>query len=145
MLAAVLIVGGAAFYNLYVSRSIMVAADYSLEPASWARVGKTIPEGKPFVALTGDYGMRLNYYGWRIPAAQWPSSPDLKLFALGGNDPINVLQVFKEITAGKDYFLVTAYSELDAQPELKDLLYNHHQLYHEGGGFTIFDLNESTE
>ncbi len=133
----------AAFYGLYVSRSILYAADYSLEPASWARVGKALPEGSRFVALTADYGMRLNYYGWRSPTRQWPSTADLRLFSLGGSDPLQYEELFQEITSGNDYFLVTAYSELDAQPQLKDLLYNTHPVTIEGNGYTIFDLNKT--
>lgn len=130
----------ASFYGVYVARSILVAASYELEPASWRRVGEAIPAGKPFVALTADYGMRLNYYGWRQASDYWPSSADLNLFALSGNDAIEYDQRFEEITAGKDYFLVTALSEFEAQPRLKEILITNYPVSVEGSGFIVFDL-----
>lgn len=127
-------------YSLWVARSVLYAASYTLEPASWARVGAAIPEGHSFVALTADYGMRLRYYGWRNMSASWPSSGDLRLLSLRGDQLLNTQAYFDEVTAGKDYFLVTAFSELEAQPELKAILYDHYPLYAEGNGFVVFDL-----
>ncbi|MEJ5200833.1 MAG: glycosyltransferase family 39 protein [Anaerolineales bacterium] len=141
-LLAVLTFVFAGFYGLYVSRSILYAANYALEPASWQRVGQAIPEEASFVALTADYGLRLNYYGWRSTSAFWPSSADLKLFSLSGNDPMSYEKYFKEVTAGRRFFLVTAFSELDAQPELKQIL-DRYPLYAEGNGFLIYDLTQA--
>lgn len=141
-LAGLVILLFSSFYGLYVSRSILVASNYALEPASWRRVGEALPENKSFIALTADYGMRLNYYGWRVASDYWPSTADLKLFSLGGNDPLVYEKYFDEVTAGKDYFLVTALSELEIQSQLKELLYNHFPVYYEGNGFIIFDLTK---
>jgi Dolichyl-phosphate-mannose-protein mannosyltransferase len=131
----------ASAYALWTARSVIYVQDYALEPASWARVGEDIPEGHPFIALTADYGMRLRYYGWRSSGAAWPSSSDLNLFALAGNDPVAVEDYFAEATQGKDFFVVTALSELDGQPALKDIL-DGYPLYVEGNGYLIFDLRE---
>lgn len=130
----------ASFYGAYVARSMMVAGSYELEPASWRRVGEAIPAGKPFVALTADYGMRLNYYGWRQASDYWPSSADLNLFSLSGNEAMDYERRFDEITAGKDYFLVTALSEFEAQPRLKEILTTKYPVAVEGSGFIVFDL-----
>ncbi|MCC6146326.1 MAG: glycosyltransferase family 39 protein [Anaerolineaceae bacterium] len=134
------VVAFASFYGIYVSRSSLVAASYEMEPASWRRVGEAIPAGKPFVALTADYGMRLNYYGWRQASDYWPSSADLNLFALSGNDPLEYDRRFAEMTAGKDYFLVTALSEFEAQPRLKEILTKSYPVSTNGSGFIVFDL-----
>jgi len=141
-LAAALMFGFASFYGLYVSRSILYASNFALEPVSWRRVGEAIPEGASFVALTADYGLRLNYYGWRSTSAFWPSSADLRLFSLSGNHSISYEQYFEEITAGKQFFLVTAFSELEAQPQLKQLL-DRYPIYAEGSGFLIYDLTRT--
>ena len=141
-LAATLMFGFASFYGLYVSRSILYASNFALEPVSWRRVGEAIPEGASFVALTADYGLRLNYYGWRSTSAFWPSSADLRLFSLSGNHSISYEQYFEEITAGKQFFLVTAFSELEAQPQLKQLL-DRYPVYAEGSGFLIYDLTRT--
>jgi 4-amino-4-deoxy-L-arabinose transferase-like glycosyltransferase len=139
-LAAALILIFASFYSIYVSRSILYAANYSLEPASWKRVGDAIPEDSKFIALTTDYGKRLGYYGWRYPTIEWPSTGDLRLSSLSGNDPLDYDKYFENITAGMDYFLVTAYPQLDAQPQLKEILTDQYPVYSEGNGFIIYDL-----
>ena len=125
-------------YNLWVSRSILYASDYSLEPVSWQKVGNTIPEGGSVIALTGDSGMRLRYYGWR-KADIWPADVDLKLRDLAGAQETNFDQLFQQYAEGKDYFLVTALSQLDNQPELKEFLYGHYS-YDQGNGFVLFHL-----
>jgi len=141
-IAAIGVVLFASVYGLYVSRSIMYAHDYAAEPIAWKNVGDAIPPNSPFIALTSDYGMRLRYYGWRIMSASWPNSADLNLFALAGNDPLNYKTYFEEQTEGMDFFLVTAFNELDAQPELRELLNENYELYSEGDGYKIYDLQD---
>jgi 4-amino-4-deoxy-L-arabinose transferase-like glycosyltransferase len=132
----------ASAYALWTARSVIYVQDFSLEPASWQRVGEDIPAGHPFIALTADYGMRLRYYGWRSMSAAWPSGADLNLFSLAGNDAMNVESYFNEAIQGKDFFVVTALGELDAQPALKELLYDGYPLLVEGNGYLIFDLRK---
>ena len=38
----------ASFYSLYVSRSNLIATDYTNEPASWRKVGEAVPQGAQF-------------------------------------------------------------------------------------------------
>jgi hypothetical protein len=128
-------------YSLWVGRSKIYVATYTNEPASWRKVAAAIPTGKTFVSLTSDYDMRLRYYGWTMSAFTWPSSADLKLFSIHGNKPIDYETYFKENTSGKDYFLVTALSEFDAQPQLKDILTERYPVFVQGNGFTIYDLD----
>jgi hypothetical protein len=107
-------------------------------------VGEAIPQGSRFIALTADYGMRLRYYGWRNENASWPSQGDLKLFSIAGHDnPDDYEKYFQDMTAGNDYFLVTAFGELDAQPQLREILERYPVLV-DGNGFKIYDLREST-
>jgi len=129
-------------YYLYVTRSQMYASNFKNEAVAWKRVGEAIPQGSTFVALTNDYGMRLRYFGWRTPTAYWPSTADLNLSTISGNGPMQYADYFKEITTGKDYFLVTAYGELDAQPQLKELLTTRYPIYKEGDGYTLYDLTK---
>lgn len=127
-------------YSLWVARSILYAADHHNDPVSWRRVGDDLPENSRFVALTGDYGMRLRYYGWRIPSAFWPSGADLSLSALAGRDEMEFLPHFEQVTRGMDYFLVTALGEFEAQPDLKQHLTQNYPQYLEGSGYFIYDL-----
>jgi len=130
------------FYSLWVARSILYANDYRTEPISWRQVGDAIPADGKFVGLTADYGMRLRYYGWRIMAEGWPSSIDLSLFTLAGNPGMDADTYFEEITQGMDYFLVTAFSELDAQTVLKAKLQGQYPVYSEGDGYILYDLRK---
>lgn len=139
-LAALGVVLAAAGYALFVARSTLVAKNYPYEPESWRRVGEAIPPGSSVVALTADYGMRLRYYGWRSIAASWPAGADLKLFSMAGSEAGDPLDTFASLTEGRQYFLVTAFSELDAQPELKQILTEHYPVFAEGNGFVVYDL-----
>lgn len=130
----------ASFYSLYVARSVLKAAEYTIEPASWRKVGEAIPQGSAFIALTPDYGMRLRYYGWRAMSAAWPTTGDQNLSSLRGEEGMNTEDYFKEVTAGKDYFLVASLVDFEAQAELKEILTTRYPLYVEGNGFMVYDL-----
>jgi 4-amino-4-deoxy-L-arabinose transferase-like glycosyltransferase len=139
--AAALILAFAAFYGLYVGRSVLYASDYRNEPKAWEKIGAAIPADKTFVALTADYGMRLRYYGWRTMSAGWPTSSDERLFALAGKGGIDDYQsYFKNFIQGKDLFVILAFNEFDNQPQLKDQLTRGYAVYAQGDGYLIFDL-----
>lgn len=127
-------------YNLYVSRSVLLSRDYRAEPAAWQQIADAIPEGNSFVDLSSDYGMRLRYFGWRIAKLEWPTAADLNLLSLAGRDDLNTETYFEEKTTGADYFLITAFQELDSQPDLKSLLQETYPLVTSGDGYLIYDL-----
>jgi len=141
-LMAVVVFLFSAGYDLYVARSVMYASNFKNEAVAWKRVGQAIPEGSHFMVLTDDYGMRLRYFGWRTPTAYWPSMADLNLSALIGNAPMQYADYFKQATVGKDYFLVTAFGELDSQPQLKELLTTRYPIYKQGDGYILYDLTK---
>jgi 4-amino-4-deoxy-L-arabinose transferase-like glycosyltransferase len=141
-LLAVVVFLCSAGYCLYVARSVLYASNFKGEAVAWKRVGQAIPQGSPFVGLTNDYGMRLRYFGWRTPTAYWPSSADQNLSAISGNGPMQYADYFKEITAGKEYFLVTAFAELDAQPQLKALFTTRYPIAKQGDGYVLYDLTK---
>ena len=129
-----------AFYSLWVSRSILYASDYGNEPEAWRRVGEAVPQGSKLVGLTADYGMRLRYFGWRAVSSAWPSGIDNKLFALAGSGKADFKSEFDTLAGGMDYFLVTAFNELDAQPQLGSYLKNNYPVYRKGDGYILYDL-----
>lgn len=141
-LMAVVVFLFSAGYDLYVARSVMYASNFKNEAVAWKRVGQAIPEENHLVAMTDDYGMRLRYFGWRTPTVYWPSMADLNLSALSGNAPMQYANYFKQATAGKDYFLVTAFGELDSQPQLKELLTTRYPIYKQGDGYILYDLTK---
>jgi hypothetical protein len=52
---------------------------------------------------------------------------------------------FQQAVQGKDYFLITQFSELETEPELKTLLADHYLVYKEGDGYLIYDLRAKTK
>ncbi len=114
------------------------------DPIAWKGVGQAIPPNSPFIALTGDYGYRLMYYGWREPAVIWPGEDTLDMQQAHGNSPLDYPSYFASETHGMDYFLVTAFSTLDQQPQLKAILYGHYPIYKQGDGYILFDLKHPT-
>lgn len=142
--AAALIVGFGAFYGAYVAVGMLRASDERAEPASWARAGAAIPEDARLIGLTGDYGMRLNYYGLRRLDMSWQSSGDERLFQAAGRDTSDFEARFDALTAEIDYFFISSLGELAAQPELAARL-NAYPLAAEGNGFLLYDLRQKEE
>lgn len=132
----------ASFYSLYVSRSNLIATDYTNEPASWRKVGEAVPQGASFIALTPDYGMRLRYYGWRAMSSAWPTTGDQALLSLRGDEKLDFPAYFSEATAGKDFFLIASLVDFESQSDLKEHLTSRYPLYMEGNGFFIYDLRQ---
>jgi 4-amino-4-deoxy-L-arabinose transferase-like glycosyltransferase len=124
-------------YQSWVARSVLVAEDFRHEPAFWAEVGRAIPADAGVVGLTQDYGYRLMLFGWR-KVALWPYSTDL---AEVRNEDRDLATRFPEITAEKDYFLVTAFGQLEKQPRLKELL-EQYPVAVEGDGYMLYDLKK---
>lgn len=142
--ATAVIFGAASFYGGYVAVGKLRSTDYALEPPSWARAGAAIPADGRVIGLTGDYGMRLNYYGWRRLDENWPTAGDERLFQLAGRGAADMDALFDALTAETDYFFVSALGELAAQPGLADRLAAC-KILKEGNGFAIYDLREAVE
>lgn len=122
-------------YQSWVARSVLVAEDFRHEPAFWESVSQSIPADADTIALTQDYGYRLMLWGWR-KVTLWPLSTDL---AAARNADRDVAARFDELTADKEYFLVTAFNQLDKQPDLKKIL-DGYPVAAEGNGFVLYDL-----
>ena len=122
-------------YQAYAARSVLVAESFRHEPAFWNEVGEAFPSDAKVIALTQDYGYRLMLYGWR-KVDLWPLATELS--ATRNPDKDNAAQ-FSELTDGKDYFLVTAFGQLEKQPGLKKIL-DTYPIAFEGEGFILYDL-----
>jgi 4-amino-4-deoxy-L-arabinose transferase-like glycosyltransferase len=122
----------------YAAGRQILDSDYRNEPSFWAEIGDKLGHGSGVIGLTQDYGYRLAYWGWQGSAA-WFTSGDIGLRYLAGQD-VNVMENFTEDTAGKRYFVVTMFGELDNQPVVKDLLYTHYPVFAQTDEYVIFDL-----
>ena len=120
----------------------LFAQDFRPEVIGWEKMGRELPRNAKIIGLTHDYSARLAYYGWTAVRA-WPYSVDMQMHDMGGGnsnleDPV-WRQTFLERAADQDYFLVTLFAELDAQPILKSILYENYP-FREGDGYILFDL-----
>ena len=135
-LTAIVLIGIA--IPAWYTRDQIVQANYYNEPSFWAEIGDKLGHAGGVVALTQDYGYRLAYWGWQ-GAENWFTSADIGVRYLAGQNP-DMLQTFQNDTAGKKYFLVTMFGELDNQPVVKDLLYKNYPIYAQTDEYVIFDL-----
>jgi 4-amino-4-deoxy-L-arabinose transferase-like glycosyltransferase len=134
--AFVALIVGVIGYQSWVSRSVLIAEDFRHEPEYWKNIGDAIPPEAKVIGLTQDYGYRLLYFGYR-KVSLWPLSTQLA--EVRHEDNPDFTNRFDELTADRDYFLVTASSQLDKQPGLKDLL-SQYPIAKEGDGFILYDL-----
>jgi hypothetical protein len=131
-------------YYAWVSRSVLVAQDWSKEPIPWQKMGEQLPRDGAIIGLVHDYGNRLKYYGWRTVEGFWPASADFGLSEAAGEQKISgdFKEYFKTQTSGMSYFLVTLFADLDAQPTLKAALAQY-PVAQEGDGYVLYDLRIS--
>jgi 4-amino-4-deoxy-L-arabinose transferase-like glycosyltransferase len=116
----------------------LYAEDYRDEPVYWQTIASYLPGDGKIVALTQDYGYRLMYYGWR-KVVLWPNRGEQGVNQLRGSSK-EFQQYFAKRTAGKSYFLITAFKQFEDQPDLKEHLYANFPVLAEGPGYIIFDL-----
>jgi hypothetical protein len=113
---------------------------YAHEPAYWLKLGDELRNKGSVVALTHDYGYRIGYWGWE-PVENLMTSGDFNVRIMAGAT-FDERALFAQVTKGKDFFLVTLLGELDHQPVVKDILYNHYTMIDQGDGYVLFDLHK---
>ena len=64
-------------------RNTLKSVDYRPQATMWAEIGNQLGHASGVVALTQDYGQRLNYWGWQN-AEIWPNSGDIDYHELRG-------------------------------------------------------------
>jgi 4-amino-4-deoxy-L-arabinose transferase-like glycosyltransferase len=112
--------------------------DYRHEPAYWYKIGQLLPTDGKILALTQDYGYRINFYGWR-KVILWRPVGEQELAEMRGEGK-EFEEAFSNKIAGADYFLITAFNQLEKQPELQETLYNNYPTIADEKGYLIFDL-----
>ena len=126
------------FINVWSVRNQMKDVDYRPQAAMFSELGDKLDDEK-IVALTQDYGARLEYWSL-ISTFTWPYVGDLTYVNLRGDD-FSFDALFEEQSSKKDFFLVTDFDELDRQPQLKERL-SAFPVYMQGDGFVIYDLRD---
>jgi len=125
-------------FPAWVSISGFKKDNYRSEPAYWQAIAAQLPVDGKIIALTQDYGYRLEYYGWRR-VRLWPNNGEQNLASLRGVSK-KFEDQFVKLTADKSYFLITAFAQLNDQPILKQYLADHYPLSAKGDGYLIYDL-----
>lgn len=112
--------------------------DYRGEPQLWQMLGEKLGHDSSVLAITQDYGYRLEYWGWLTPQ-NWMNSGDFMVRELAGQE-FDREKLFREQVEGKDYFLVTSFGEFDSQVEFKQLMVNTFPILEDTSEYIIFDL-----
>ena len=119
-------------------RNQMKAVDYRPQAAMWAEIGDQFEDNARVVALTQDYGSRLEYWGWQ-ESANWPYLGDAGYVNIRGGT-FTFDDLFDRYASKMSFFLVTDFEEFDRQPELKERLFTFYPVSSQGDGYLIFDL-----
>jgi len=120
-------------------RNQMKAVDYRPEAALWAEIGDLLADER-VVALTQDYGSRLEYWGWKT-VATWPYVGDMNYADVRGGT-FSFDELFNEYASKRDFFLVTDLDELDHQLGLKERLFSSYSILTQEDDYLIFDLRD---
>jgi 4-amino-4-deoxy-L-arabinose transferase-like glycosyltransferase len=128
----------AVVFPAWVSITTFTSEDHRNEPAYWQKIGSLLPTDGKILALTQDYGYRLLYYGWR-KVTLWQTSGEQGLADLRGKEK-DFEASFTNKIEGKDYFVITAFNQLNSQPKLKEFLSTNYPILADGNGYLIYDL-----
>ncbi len=144
-LSNLVIIGVLAYYlamNAWDVRVSLARNNYRNEVTFWQKMAEKFSPNDSLIGITQDYGYRLNYWGWR-DIENWMATYDFSLRELAGQE-FDMKAYFEEQIQGKDYFLVTNLSELDNQPEIKQILFDNYSIQEQTGDYIIFDLHQKT-
>ena len=126
------------FIHVWGVRNQMKDVDYRPQAAMFSSLGETLRAEK-IVALTQDYGARLEYWGL-ISTFTWPYIGDETYVNARGGE-ISFDDLFAEQSSKKDFFLITDFEEFNRQPLLRERL-TVYPVYMQGDGFVIYDLRD---
>ena len=131
------------FSVLWDVRNQMKTVDYRSQARMWTEIGEQFDDEERVVALTEDYGARLEYWGWRR-FSNWPHTGDTG-FANIRSGVFTFDDLFNRYSSKMSYFLVTDFDEFNRQQQLKERLFNFYPVSSEGDGYLIFDLKNPTQ
>jgi len=126
-------------FGMREARGRLAAHDFRAEVGYWEYLGELVGHSSNIVALSHDYGYRLEYYGWTLTRS-WPGQADFRLAELQGSTPETSNDWIAGQLGGASYFLTTVLGELEGQPEVADYLRGHYPVYASGDDFIIYDL-----
>lgn len=129
--------------NLWDARTELKRADYRAEAALAEEVGAMFQPGDRVVSIAPYYSYALSYWGW-VNATNWLSAGDFEMRAEAGQE-IDFQAAFADAVAGKDYFLVMDFTELERQPRVEELLTCRYPLVKQTDRYMLYDLRHPLE
>lgn len=114
-----------------------LGADARRHRAQAPVIGDLVDHSTEAVALAPAYGRPLSYEG-NLSASAWPTQGDFRFRALQGQARRTTAEQLDAVTA--DWFIVTDFRELAAQPELEELLDRRARLVARTPGYLVYDL-----
>jgi 4-amino-4-deoxy-L-arabinose transferase-like glycosyltransferase len=126
-------------FQLWNARVELARKDFRAEIDGWKRLVRELPTDGEILAITQSYGFRLQYFGWQS-VHMWPSLADISRMELEADYSFDYQKEFSERSKDMDYFLITNFSELENQPELKSILYENYPDPVRGYAHLIFNL-----
>ncbi len=140
IVTAILVIGLGA--NLWDVRDVLHKVNYRPQQAYWEEIGEKLGRNPSVIALTQDYGYRLEYWGWVKPQ-YWPYTGDDELRGIDSVTAEQFDQRFAELTDSVQYFLITDFTELAKQPTLAEELEKYPIVYENtlgGMSYIVYDL-----
>jgi hypothetical protein len=130
---------------LRTSRGILVGRDFRSQMGYWEKLGDHLEHRSDIYEISHDYGFRLEYFGW-VNGGLWTDYNDPGLNKALQQDPSSdAVTSLRKRLESHSFLVVTILSELDANPIIKEFLYETYPVYEQGEDFVIFDLRSQSE
>lgn len=126
--------------SLWDANTQMRARDFYADVKLAEEAGALFKPGDKVVSLAPYSSGTLWYWGW-VNSTNWLSSADFALRARAGQT-YDIKALFNETTNGMDYFFVMNFDELNAQPELKDILNTDYKVVVQTPDYILYDLHQ---
>lgn len=131
--------------QLRTARGILAGQDYRSQAGYWEHLGNLLEHRSDILELSHDYGFRLEYFGW-LNGGLWVTYNDPGLAKSLSSDSAPEAQALLRSQLEEHSFLVvTILGELEANPIIKQFLYETYPVFAEGDDFVIFDLHSARE
>ncbi len=125
--------------QLWTVRVELIRNDYRADAAYQYSIGEALGHtSQPSLSLAQDYGDRLEYWGWQ-PNTPWQDA-SLRALREAGGQTVDSAAYLQQALPGKRFFIITHLARLEAEPILKETLYQNYPIYAQGKGYVIFDL-----
>lgn len=125
-------------FNIYEARTNIRRSGAEEAAQALVEIGQMLGPGAAAVALADDYGAGLKYYAWINPTI-WPTAADIQFRERAG-ESFDFEAFFAEQVQDRQYFIITALDELEAQPRLRALLDTRYLVLQAAEGYRIYDL-----